>query len=116
MVNSYAATSDVVLVILERNVDFPTEGNPMSATRASLECEAAIIGQSEALEMNRIVTTLLGEDVQTSALLDIKTFTSLATFCSRFQQLLTVSGKLSFQETQMTSRFEIASNRRRRLR
>src|SRR5947207_16472 len=35
VVNAYAATSDFVFVILERNVDFPTEGNPTSAIRAS---------------------------------------------------------------------------------
>ncbi len=36
VVNSYAPTEDAVLVTLERSVDFPTEGNPMSATLASV--------------------------------------------------------------------------------
>lgn len=35
VVKLYAATSLRVLVIFERNVDFPTEGNPTSAIRAS---------------------------------------------------------------------------------
>ena len=35
VVKEYAATSDFVLVILDRKVDFPTEGNPTSAIRAS---------------------------------------------------------------------------------
>lgn len=35
VVKEYAATSDLVFVILERNVDFPTEGKPTSAIRAS---------------------------------------------------------------------------------
>jgi len=36
VVNSYAAASETVFVILDRNVDFPTEGKPMSAIRASV--------------------------------------------------------------------------------
>jgi hypothetical protein len=35
VVNSYAAVSDAVLVVFDSNVDFPTEGKPISATRAS---------------------------------------------------------------------------------
>lgn len=35
VVNSYEAAIDSVLVNLDRRVDLPTEGNPMSATRAS---------------------------------------------------------------------------------
>ena len=35
VVNEYAAASLLVLVILDKKVDFPTEGNPTSATRAS---------------------------------------------------------------------------------
>lgn len=35
VVKEYAATSDFVLVILERKVDLPTEGKPTSAIRAS---------------------------------------------------------------------------------
>jgi len=35
VVNEYAATSDFVLVILERKVDLPTDGKPTSAMRAS---------------------------------------------------------------------------------
>lgn len=35
VVNEYAAVSLLVLVILDKNVDFPTEGKPTSATRAS---------------------------------------------------------------------------------
>lgn len=35
VVNEYAATSDLVFVIFERNVDLPTEGNPTRAIRAS---------------------------------------------------------------------------------
>ena len=35
VVKEYAATSLLVLVILERKVDFPTEGNPTKAIRAS---------------------------------------------------------------------------------
>lgn len=35
VVKEYAATSDLVLVILDKNVDFPTDGKPTSAIRAS---------------------------------------------------------------------------------
>ena len=35
MVKEYAATSDFVFVILERKVDFPTDGKPTRAMRAS---------------------------------------------------------------------------------
>lgn len=35
VVNAYCATSDLVLVTFERNVDFPTEGKPTRAIRAS---------------------------------------------------------------------------------
>ena len=35
VVKEYAATSLFVFVILERKVDFPTEGKPTSAMRAS---------------------------------------------------------------------------------
>lgn len=35
VVKEYAATSDFVFVIFDRRVDFPTEGNPTSAIRAS---------------------------------------------------------------------------------
>jgi hypothetical protein len=35
VVKEYAATSDFVLVIFERKVDFPTEGKPTRAIRAS---------------------------------------------------------------------------------
>ena len=35
VVKEYAATSDLVFVILERRVDLPTDGNPTSAIRAS---------------------------------------------------------------------------------
>jgi len=35
VVNSYAACSDLVEVKVDRMVDLPTDGNPMSATRAS---------------------------------------------------------------------------------
>jgi hypothetical protein len=35
VVNAYAATSLFVLVILDRNVDLPTEGKPTRAMRAS---------------------------------------------------------------------------------
>lgn len=35
VVKEYAAASLLVLVILDRNVDFPTDGKPTSATRAS---------------------------------------------------------------------------------
>lgn len=35
VVKEYAATSDLVLVIFERNVDLPTEGKPTRAIRAS---------------------------------------------------------------------------------
>lgn len=35
VVKEYAATSDLVLVIFDKNVDFPTEGKPTSAIRAS---------------------------------------------------------------------------------
>jgi len=41
VVNEYAATSDLVFVILERNVDLPTEGNPTSAIRASPDLETS---------------------------------------------------------------------------
>lgn len=41
VVNEYAATSDLVLVILERNVDLPTEGKPTSAIRASPDLETS---------------------------------------------------------------------------
>ena len=35
VVNEYAATSDFVLVIFERNVDLPTDGKPTKAILAS---------------------------------------------------------------------------------
>jgi hypothetical protein len=35
VVKEYAATSDLVLVIFDKKVDFPTEGKPTSAIRAS---------------------------------------------------------------------------------
>ena len=35
VVKEYAATSDLVFVILDRKVDLPTEGKPTSAIRAS---------------------------------------------------------------------------------
>lgn len=35
VVKAYAATIDLVFVILERKVDFPTDGNPTRAIRAS---------------------------------------------------------------------------------
>lgn len=35
VVKEYAATSDLVFVILDRKVDFPTEGKPTRAIRAS---------------------------------------------------------------------------------
>jgi hypothetical protein len=35
VVKAYAATMDLVFVILDKKVDFPTEGNPTSAIRAS---------------------------------------------------------------------------------
>lgn len=35
VVKAYEATSDFVFVILDRKVDFPTEGKPTSAIRAS---------------------------------------------------------------------------------
>lgn len=35
VVKEYAATSDLVFVILDKKVDFPTEGKPTSAIRAS---------------------------------------------------------------------------------
>jgi hypothetical protein len=35
VVNSYAAVSDWVCVVFERSVLLPTEGKPISATRAS---------------------------------------------------------------------------------
>ena len=35
VVNEYAAISDLVLVILDRKVDFPTDGKPTRAMRAS---------------------------------------------------------------------------------
>ena len=36
VVNAYAATAALVFVIFERSVDFPTEGNPTRAIRASI--------------------------------------------------------------------------------
>ena len=41
VVKEYAATSDFVLVILERNVDFPTEGKPTRAILASPDLETS---------------------------------------------------------------------------
>ena len=41
VVKAYAATSDLVLVIFERNVDFPTEGKPTSAMRASPDLDTS---------------------------------------------------------------------------
>lgn len=35
VVNAYEATSDLVLVTLDRNVDFPTDGKPTRDIRAS---------------------------------------------------------------------------------
>ena len=35
VVNEYAAISDLVFVILDRKVDFPTDGKPTRAMRAS---------------------------------------------------------------------------------
>jgi len=35
VVKEYAATSDLVLVTLDKNVDFPTDGNPTRAILAS---------------------------------------------------------------------------------
>ncbi len=41
VVNEYAATSDLVFVIFERKVDFPTEGKPTRAIRASPDLETS---------------------------------------------------------------------------
>jgi hypothetical protein len=41
VVKAYAATSDLVLVILERKVDLPTEGKPTRAIRASPDLETS---------------------------------------------------------------------------
>jgi hypothetical protein len=39
VVNSYEAVSDFVVVKVDKMVDLPTDGKPMSATRASPTCE-----------------------------------------------------------------------------
>jgi hypothetical protein len=41
VVKEYAATSDFVLVTLDKNVDFPTDGNPTRAIRASPDFETS---------------------------------------------------------------------------
>jgi hypothetical protein len=41
VVKEYAATSERVLVILERKVDLPTDGKPTSAIRASPDFETS---------------------------------------------------------------------------
>ena len=41
VVKEYAATSDLVFVIFERNVDFPTDGKPTRAIRASPDLETS---------------------------------------------------------------------------
>lgn len=41
VVNEYAATSDLVLVIFDRKVDLPTEGNPTRAILASPDLETS---------------------------------------------------------------------------
>ena len=41
VVNAYAATSDLVFVIFDKKVDFPTEGKPTSAIRASPDLETS---------------------------------------------------------------------------
>ena len=41
VVKEYAATSDLVLVIFDRNVDFPTDGKPTSAIRASPDLDTS---------------------------------------------------------------------------
>lgn len=41
VVKAYAATSDLVFVTFDRNVDFPTEGNPTRAIRASPDFETS---------------------------------------------------------------------------
>jgi hypothetical protein len=40
-VKAYDAASDLVLVTLDRKVDFPTEGKPTSAIRASPDLETS---------------------------------------------------------------------------
>jgi hypothetical protein len=41
VVKAYDAASDFVFVTLERKVDFPTEGNPTSAIRASPDLDTS---------------------------------------------------------------------------
>lgn len=41
VVKEYAATSDFVLVTLDKNVDLPTDGNPTRAIRASPDFETS---------------------------------------------------------------------------
>jgi len=41
VVKEYAATSDLVFVILERKVDLPTDGKPTRAMRASPDLETS---------------------------------------------------------------------------
>ena len=41
VVNEYAAISDLVLVILDRKVDFPTDGKPTRAMRASPDLDTS---------------------------------------------------------------------------
>lgn len=41
VVNEYAATSDLVFVTFDKNVDLPTEGKPTSAIRASPDLETS---------------------------------------------------------------------------
>lgn len=41
VVKEYAATIDLVLVIFDRNVDLPTDGNPTSAILASPDLETS---------------------------------------------------------------------------